>query len=126
MNNVSLVGRLTKDPEVRQARNGNACLLFQLAVDRGVRSNSGEKLVDFVPCSAWSMIADYIGRYAKKGDLLSVIGKIQTRQQVTQNGNTEFRVEVVLSFVTLLNPRPQERVVQAPIPDPEDDDGLPF
>ena len=70
MNNVSLVGRLTKDPERRQAKNGTSCCMFQLAVDRGLRSASGDKVVDFIPCSAWAVSCDFLCKYAHKGDML--------------------------------------------------------
>ena len=119
MNNVSLVGRLTKDPEKRSARNGTSCCMFQLAVDRGIRSASGEKLVDFIPCSAWAVSCEYLCKYCKKGDMLSIIGKIQTRSSVEPNGTTKFIVEVIVTTLQILNPKPLERPREPQREEPE-------
>ena len=130
MNNVSLVGRLTKDPEKRSAKNGTSCCMFQLAVDRGLRSASGDKVVDFIPCSAWSVSCDFLCKYAHKGDMLSLTGRIQTRSSVEPNGTTRFIVEVIVTGLTILNPRPQERPEpkkERPKEEEEEDySGLPF
>lgn len=127
MNNVSLVGRLTKDPEKRTARNGTSCCLFQLAVSRGVKSQAGESIVDFIPCSAWALSSEYLTKYAKKGDMLAVSGKITTRTSQEPNGMTRFIVEVLVSGLAILNPKPVDRQ-QTPVQQtPEDDnEGLPF
>lgn len=108
MNNVSLVGRLTKDPELKQARNGTSCCQFQLCVDRGVRNASGERVVDFVPCSVFALQCEFLCRYAKKGNMISLTGKIQTRISQEPTGATRFIVEVVVSSLYILNPMPQE------------------
>lgn len=127
MNNVSLVGRITKDPERRQARNGNSCVLFQIAVNRGIKNQNGENVVDFVPCSAWALTSEYLCKYVKKGDMLSIIGKIQTRTSQEPNGMTRFIVEVVVSNLAILNPKPVERTAQAVKPEEEDyNEGLPL
>lgn len=127
MNNVSLVGRITKDPERRQARNGTSCVLFQIAVNRGIKNQNGENVVDFVPCSAWALTSEYLCKYVKKGDMLSIIGKIQTRTSQEPNGMTKFIVEVVVSNLAILNPKPVERTAQAVKPEEEDyNEGLPF
>lgn len=125
MNNVSLVGRLTKDPEKRTARNGTSCCLFQLAVGRGVKTQSGETIVDFIPCSAWAMSSDYLCKYAKKGDMLAVSGKITTRTSQEPNGLTRFIVEVLVSGLAILNPKPQQQQ-QTQVQEEEDNEGLPF
>lgn len=130
MNNVSLVGRLTKDPERRQAKNGTSCCMFQLAVDRGLRSASGDKVVDFIPCSAWSVSCEFLCKYAHKGDMLSLTGRIQTRSSVEPNGTTRFIVEVIVLGLAILNPRPQERPEPKKEPPKEEgedyDSGLPW
>lgn len=114
MNNVSLVGRITKDPEKRMSKNGTACCMFQLAVDRGIKSSSGERVVDFVPCSAWALSCEYLCKFCKKGDMLSVMGQIQTRSSIEPNGQTRFIVEVIVSKLQILNPKPLERLREVP------------
>ena len=112
MNSVTLVGRITKDPERRVSRNGTTCTLFQLAVYRGVKSSQGDQITDFVPCSAWSVTAEYLCKYAKKGDMIACKGKIQTRTAQNQDGTTVFIVEVVCEELQILNPKPQERAYE--------------
>lgn len=132
MNSCVLVGRITKDPERRVAQNGTTCTMFQLAVDRGAKGKNGEKLVDFIPCSAWAIGAEYICKYVKKGDMLALQGKIQTRSSVDQQGQSRFIVELVVAQVNILNPKPVERpkVEEPEKPkydlDDEDHAGLPF
>lgn len=110
MNNVSLVGRLSKDPEKRDTQNGSVCTMFQLCVQRGVRGADGNQVVDWIPCTAFAITCEYICKYAKKGDMLSIVGKIQTRVKRDSNGASTLYVEVVVSAVSILNPKPVERV----------------
>lgn len=143
MNNVSLVGRLSKDPIRKEAKNGVAVTMFQLCVERGVRTTSGEKVVDWIPCTAFAIPCEYICKYAHKGDMLSVIGKIQTRTARDENNSSIFIVEVVINAVNILNPKPQVQTVapQSAYPNPgynnnqnnnnyelddEDHQGVPF
>lgn len=112
MNNVSLVGRLTKDPEKRNAKNGTPCCLFQLAVNRGIKQANGDPYVDFVPCSAWAFSCDFLCKYAKKGDMISLTGRIQTRSSVEPTGQTRFIVEVLVTGLAILNPKPLDRPIE--------------
>lgn len=136
MNNVSLVGRLAREPEMRPTQQGISQTMFQLCVERGVRSASGEKIVDWIPCTAFAITCEYICKYAHKGDMLSVIGKIQTRTRRDNNGASTLIVEVVVSAVNILNPKPQVQTVSEKVRqdnfsnpvyvDDEDHEGLPF
>lgn len=110
MNNVSMTGRITKDPEIRYTQNQNACLMFTLAVDRGYKDAQGNKLSDFIPCVAWNTKADFISRYVKKGNLLEVTGQIQSRSYQTQSNETRVVIEVVLDSVSNLTPKPKEEI----------------
>ena len=105
MNKVLLVGRITKDPEIRYLQNGTPQVLFTLAVDRGMRDANGNRQADFISCVAWRGQADFISRYIRKGYLMSVEGRIQTRNYQGQDGQMRYVTEVVLDQVENLQPR---------------------
>lgn len=105
MNKVLLVGRITKDPEIRYTQSGIPSVSFTLAVDRGMRDANGNRQADFISCVAWRGQADFISRFVKKGFLLSVEGRIQTRNYQAQDGQTRYVTEVVLDSVENLQPR---------------------
>ena len=105
MNKVLLIGRITKDPEIRYLQNGTPQVLFTLAVDRGMRDANGQRQADFISCVAWRGQADFISRYIRKGYLMSVEGRIQTRNYQGQDGQMRYVTEVVLDQVENLQPR---------------------
>ena len=105
MNKVLLIGRITKDPEIRYLQNGTPQVLFTLAVDRGMRDANGQRQADFISCVAWRGQADFISRYIRKGYLMSVEGRIQTRNYQGQDGQMRYVTEVVLDAVENLQPR---------------------
>ena len=111
MNNVSLTGRITRDPEVKYTNSGTACLSFNVAVDKMPDAN-GNKQANFIPCVAWGSTAKFIGDYVKKGNMLSVTGEIQTRSYQDKNNETKIVVEVLANRVENLSPRPQEKIPQ--------------
>ena len=84
MNKVLLVGRITKDPEIRYLQNGTPQVLFTLAVDRGFGDN---KVTDFLTCVAWEQRAEFISKYFAKGSEIRILGEINTRKWQDQNGN---------------------------------------
>lgn len=90
MNNVSLIGRLTKDVQERRTQNGTAVVSFTLAVDRRKREDGA----DFINCIAWDKAAETIARYVHKGDLFGVTGYIQTRSY-EKDGRMNYVTEVV-------------------------------
>ena len=104
VNNVVLVGRITRDPEVRNV-NGVNTVSFTLAIDRNYKSQNGDTPADFVPCVAWRYQADFISNYVKKGNMLSVVGSIQTRQYTDQQGQTRYVTEVRVDNVSNLTPK---------------------
>ncbi len=104
VNNVVLVGRITKDPEVRTIPSGAPTVSFTLAIDR-IGSKDAQSQADFIPCVAWNQQATFIGNYVKKGYMLSVEGRIQTRNYQDQQGQTRYVTEVVCSRVSNLTPR---------------------
>ena len=105
MNRVSLIGRITRDPEIRYSQNGSAFLMFTIAVNRTQRDANGQTVADFISVTAFGQQAEFIGRYVKKGFLLAVAGRIQTRNYQGQDGQTHYVTEVVAEQVENLTPR---------------------
>lgn len=112
MNKCCLVGRITKDVEIRYTQNQNACVMFTLAVNREFRNPDGSYGTDFISCVAWNNQAEFLSKYVKKGYLLGVSGRIQTRTYQTQNGETKAITEVIVENIENLTPKPQEQQPQ--------------
>ena len=106
VNNVVLVGRLGKDPELKYTANGTAFARFRLAVDRGgQRDESGEKVTDWIDVVTWERQAEFVGNRVARGDLVAVEGRIQTRSWQTQDGQNRWSVDVNAFRVTALESR---------------------
>ena len=114
MNNVSLVGRLTKDVELKNTSTGVANAKFTLAVNRQFKSANGEKEVDFINFVAWRKTAEILSNYASKGSQIGITGRIQTRNYEGSDGKRVYVTEVVAESVALLdsksnNQQPQQK-----------------
>lgn len=102
INNITLVGRLTKDPELRYTANGTGVATFTLAINRNFTNQAGEREADFVQCVIWRKPAETLANYARKGTLLGVTGRIQTRSYDNQQGQRVYVTEVVAENFQLL------------------------
>lgn len=102
INNVTLVGRLTKDPDLRYTANGTGVATFTLAINRNFNNQAGEREADFVQCVIWRKPAEKLANYARKGTLLGVTGRIQTRSYDNQQGQRVYVTEVVAENFQLL------------------------
>ena len=96
MNRVELVGRITKDPEVKLTSNQTQYCNFTVAVDRKFKDQNGERQSDFINCVAWRQTAGFIGKYFHKGSRIGVCGSLQTRSYENQGGQKVFVTEVVV------------------------------
>lgn len=105
INNVVLVGRLTKDPDLRYTSSGSAVTTFTLAVNRNFTNAEGNREADFINCVIWRKPAETMANYARKGTLLGVTGRIQTRNYENQQGQRVFVTEVVCENFQLLESR---------------------
>lgn len=105
INNVVLVGRLTKDPDLRYTGNGTAVATFTLAVNRNFTNQTGDREADFINCVIWRKSAETLANYAHKGTLLGVTGRIQTRNYENQQGQRVYVTEVVADNFQLLESR---------------------
>jgi len=106
MNKVVLMGRLTRDPEVRYSQGENALAIarYTLAVDRRFKRD-GEQTADFINCVAWNKTADLMTQYLHKGSLIGLEGRIQTRSYDNQQGQRVYVTEVVAESVQFLEPK---------------------
>lgn len=105
MNRTVLVGRLTKDPELKYTPSGVAVASFTLAVNRSFTNQAGEREADFINCTVWRKPAENVANYLKKGSLAGVDGRIQTRNFEGQDGKRVFITEVVAESVQFLEPK---------------------
>ena len=98
MNKVILIGRLTRDPEVRysQGERQMAIARYTLAVDRRGRSNNGDSTADFIPCVVFDRAAEFAEKYLKKGTKVVVSGRIQTGNYTNKDGQKVYTTDVIL------------------------------
>lgn len=99
MNNVTLMGRFVKDPELKSTGGGVSVTAFTLAVNRAYVKKGEERQADFIDCVAWRGTAEFICRNFKKGQMVALSGEIQTRSYETRDGDKRKAVEVVVSDV---------------------------
>ena len=118
MNKVVLMGRLTRDPEVRYSQGENALAIarYTLAVDRRFKRD-GEQSADFINCVAWNKTADLMTQYLHKGSLIGLEGRIQTRSYDNQQGQRVYVTEVVAESVQFLEPKNAQSGYSAPSQD---------
>ena len=126
LNKIVLMGRLTRDPEVRQTQNGTNVANFTLAVDRDLKNKqTGERETDFIDCVAWSQSADFLSKYFGKGSMAVVSGRLQIRSWVDNDGNKRRNAEVVTDNIYFGESKSDSQpATSAPLPDITDD--LPF
>ncbi|ALJ23003.1 single-stranded DNA-binding protein [Lactobacillus gallinarum] len=105
INRVVLVGRLTRDPELRTTGNGNSVATFTLAVDRQFANTQGERGADFISCVIWRKSAENFCNFTSKGSLVGIDGRIQTRSYDNKDGQRVYVTEVVVDNFALLESR---------------------
>lgn len=105
INNVVMTGRLTKDVDLRYTSSGTAVGTFNLAVERSFKTQQGEKETDFIQCQIWRKAAENFANFTRKGSLVGIEGRIQTRNYENQQGQRVYVTEVIVEKFTLLEPR---------------------
>ena len=103
LNRAILIGRLTRDPELRYLTSGTSVATFTLAVDRGYTNQQGERETDFLPIVAWRKLGETCANYLTKGRLVAVCGRIQTRSYAGQDGQRRYITEIVADEVRILD-----------------------
>ena len=139
LNVVAIMGRLARDPELRQTTSGKNVCTFRIACDRGRKDPNGQSVADWLDVTAWDKTAEFVCRYFQKGSLIVVDGRLQTRQYQDKNGQTRTVTEIVAQNVNFAGSKESTRtaaessaqrpaaapdVEYAPIDDDEGD--LPF
>lgn len=107
LNKICLVGRMTKDPELKYLQNGTAVTTFTLAVDRTFKNKNGKREADFINIVVWRKQAENVANYTHKGSLVAVAGRIQTRSYEGKDGQRRYITEVVAEEVHFLDSKKQ-------------------
>ncbi|WP_080145953.1 single-stranded DNA-binding protein [Marinilactibacillus piezotolerans] len=105
INNVVLVGRMTRDAELRYTGSGTAVASFSIAVERTFTNAQGERETDFINCVAWRKTAEIISNFTRKGSLVGVTGRIQTRNYTNNEGRKIYVTEIVCENFQMLEPK---------------------
>ena len=100
LNKIILMGRLTRDPELRRTESGTAVCSFSIAVDRDFKSKNGEKETDFIDIVSWRATAEFVSKYFQKGSMIAIEGSLQTRQYQDKQGSNRTKVEVLANNVS--------------------------
>lgn len=108
LNRICLMGRLTRDPELRRTGNGTAVTSFTIAVDRDFKPQNGEKETDFIDIVAWRNTAEFASKYFSKGRMAVVTGRLQLRDWTDKEGNKRRTAEVVADTVYFGDSKRQE------------------
>lgn len=103
LNQLVIVGRLVSDPQINETENGKKVCNITLAVSRCYKNVDGIYETDFIPCRIWNNIADNVKEYCKKGDLLGIKGRVETRKEQDKNV-----IEVIAERVTFLSSRKEK------------------
>lgn len=101
LNNITLNGRLTKDPDVRETKDGTLVADFSIACEQDFKNSQGEKAVDYFDCAVWRQGAEYIKQYGSQGDMVSVSGRMKTEHWQDKDGNKRksYKVQVERIYV---------------------------
>lgn len=137
INNVVIVGRMTKEADLRYTQGGNAVASFTVAVNRNFTNAQGERDADFINCVIWRKSAESLANLTSKGSLIGIVGRLQTRNYENQQGQRVYVTEVVAESFQLLeskeiNNNRQEQAKSEPTTTPTNttpdvtDDDLPF
>lgn len=103
MNHITLIGRLTRDPELRYTQSGKAFCTFTLAVDRRFKQNNNQPTADFIPCVAWDKLAEIIGNNLAKGRRVGIEGRLQTRTYEAKDGSKKSAFDVMIEEMEFLD-----------------------
>ena len=118
LNKIILMGRLTRDPELRRTGSGTAVTSFALAVDRDFKGQGGEKETDFIDVVAWRNTAEFVSKYFTKGRMAVVEGRLQIRDWKDKEGNNRRSAEVVAEVTTTATSSPAEIFPRFPMTTP--------
>lgn len=128
MNNVNIIGRLTKDVEVRKTSTNKSVSSFSIAVDN-LATKDGEKTTSFFNCNAWNSVAETLSKYTRKGDRIAISGSLIQRNYDNKNGEKISVVEINVNSITLIENKKENVSTQSEnkaVENNINDDDLPF
>lgn len=99
LNHITIMGRLVRDPELRSTQSGTSVASFTVAVDRDYQPGGSEKQTDFIECVAWRGTGEFVSKYFRKGSMIVVAGRLQSRKWQDRDGNNRINWEVVATSV---------------------------
>lgn len=114
MNRVVLVGRLTRDPELRRTQSGLSVASFTVAIDNRQKGPNGERTTSFIPCTVWGQVAENVSRFTKKGSLVGVDGRLNQRTYDSRDNRKVSVVEVICDSVQFLESKRTEDTFAQP------------
>ena len=117
LNKIFIMGRLTRDPELRRTQSGTAVTSFSLAVDRDYKSQSGEKETDFIDVVAWRSTAEFVSKYFTKGRMAVVEGRLQIHDWKDKDGNNRHSAEGVADNIYFGDSRKDTAAPAEPLPE---------
>ncbi|MFP7298649.1 single-stranded DNA-binding protein [Neobacillus niacini] len=126
INQVTLVGRLTRDPELRRTSEGLPVTSITLAVSRHFRNQHGEIEADFVQCTLWKKAAENTAQYCRKGSVVGITGRLQTRHYDNKEGKRVYVTEVLADSIQFLGAKPSTPVGPPPVSVTVSKEELPF
>lgn len=127
LNHVVLIGRLTRDLELKTTQSGISTCGFTLAVDRNYVRQGEERKADFISCVAWRQTAEFITKYFRKGSLIAIEGSIQTRSWSDNEGKKHYVTEVIVERTHFAESKREAASLGEPIVPPDiNDEDLPF
>lgn len=109
MNSLNITGNLTRDPELRQTRDGISVVSGTIAVQRAFKGRDGEKSADFIDFVAWDKKAEYLSTFAKKGDRLEISGRLESRKYTDRNNQERIVWECIVENVTSFSKKSEEK-----------------
>ena len=128
LNCVALIGRLTKDVELKQTKSGMSCALITIALDNPVKDANGNTTTTFIPVQVWDKVAENVNKFCHKGSLVGVQGRIQQRTYTNKEKKYVSVLEVVANSVEFLDPKeqPKDSKKESKQATKDEDDNLPF
>lgn len=126
LNTITIMGRLTADPELRRTQQGKAVTSFTIACDRDFASGGAAKETDFIECVAWANTAEFVCKHFTKGKMIVVSGRLQTRTWEDRDGNKRKNVEIIANNVYFGESKGESKPARGEFSPVEDDEGLPF
>lgn len=128
LNRIIIMGRLTRDPELRRTQNSTAVASFTMAVDRDFKGEDGKRATDFIDIVAWRAAAEFMAKYFTKGRMAIVEGRLQLRDWKDKDGNARRSAEVIADNVYFGDSKKEasESTPEDPLPEQAEDERMPF